>query len=243
MNRRFTIHLKILKIGILNRFSILWIVNRDGPRLHTEHYLPRIWCYLEGFLNYMWLRPSVRPSSSVNNVATEQERGSHPPHRRPERRQDIAYSFARQRGVPLWRASQVGGDHHSRRSHPREGPDVHSWLFGQVHVVLFNGRLEIGMHSVSIVYKEPPTSLSGKLEQRLVFWQGLLILYIRQRIAQMGPKKTEVLFSRKLTLYTVNLAPPGGKFKFLILFCLLKPPGALDQKSCLMQSKAESNSA
>ena len=59
----------------------------------------------------------------------------------------------------------------------------------------------------------------------------------------MGPKKTAVLFSRKLFLYTVNLAPPGGKFKFLILFCLLKLPGALDQKSCLMQSKAESNSA
>ena len=59
----------------------------------------------------------------------------------------------------------------------------------------------------------------------------------------MGPKKTAVLFSRKLTLYTVNLAPPGGKFKFLICFCLLKLPGALDQKSCLMQSKGESNSA
>ena len=59
----------------------------------------------------------------------------------------------------------------------------------------------------------------------------------------MGPKKTAVMYSRKLTLYTVNLAPPGGKFKFLICFCLLKPPGALDQKSCLMQSKAESNSA
>ena len=27
------------------------------------------------------------------------------------------------------------------------------------------------------------------------------------------------------------------------MFCPLKPQGALDQKSCLMQSKAESNSA
>ena len=44
---------------------------------------------------------------------------------------------------------------------------------------------------------------------------------------QMGPKQTAVLFSRKLTLYTVNLAPPGGEFKFLICFCLLKPPGPL----------------
>ena len=59
----------------------------------------------------------------------------------------------------------------------------------------------------------------------------------------MGQKKTAVLFSQKLFLYTVNLSPPGGKFKFLILFCLWKLPGELDKKSCLMQSKAESNSA
>ena len=55
----------------------------------------------------------------------------------------------------------------------------------------------------------------------------------------MGPKKTAVMYSRKLTLYTVNLAPPGGKFKFLICFCLLKPPGASNQKSCFMQSNAK----
>ena len=59
----------------------------------------------------------------------------------------------------------------------------------------------------------------------------------------MDVKKTAVLLSRKLTLYTVNLAPPGGKFKFLNYFCLLQPPGVLDQKSCFMQFKEVSNSA
>ena len=101
-------------------------------------------------------------------------------------------------------------------------------------------RTQSGMNCIKI-------SVPGKLtlgkRKGLLEVQGLLILYIWQRIAQMGQKKTAVLFSRKLFLYTVNLAPPGGKFKFLILFCLWKLPGALDQKSCLMQSKAESNSA
>ena len=34
----------------------------------------------------------------------------------------------------------------------------------------------------------------------------------------MDPKKTAVLLSRKLTLYTVVLVPPGGKFKNFHLF-------------------------
>ena len=76
-----------------------------------------------------------------------------------------------------------------------------------------------------------------------MYWARIINTIYYQRIAQMDVKKTAVLLSRKLTLYTVNLAPPGGKFKFLNYFCLLQPPGVLDQKSCFMQFKAVSNSA
>ena len=51
----------------------------------------------------------------------------------------------------------------------------------------------------SVKTREPASGKDGE--------QGLLILYVRQRIALIGPKKTAVLFSRKLTLYTINLAP------------------------------------
>ena len=54
----------------------------------------------------------------------------------------------------------------------------------------------------------------------LCIYQGLLILYYIQRIAQMDPEKTAGFLSLKLTLYTEDLVPPGGKFKNLnIISC------------------------
>ena len=56
----------------------------------------------------------------------------------------------------------------------------------------------------------------------------------------MDVKKTAVLLSRKLTLYTVNLAPPGRKFKFDTYFW---PFPASRGTRRFMLLKPESNSA